>query len=407
MKNDTVIPSAKTQAMNAGVRIFQSAYFSKFHDGELVVEAYDIYGRIINEADMMAGCLKKKAFESDKSIGRCNNYEDNELVSQFLGMDPFEIDAYKIAESKAYRKLDDKTQVYTFVENPYVRTRLSHTIEVESIAVLLATILGLNIHLVRAIARGHDIGHVPFGHEGERFFAKISGKECKHALISAIVAQRIEHEGKGLNLCFETLQGITRHSTGKENPEEVNGYPLEYVLVAIADQLAYVFSDINDALRLGNIDLEKIPEQMLKLGNNQRDRLMVCILAIAKESMDHFTVSFGNSHILKLFLESREWMYTNVYSQIDQIKLILQLEKVYEYFHDSKIFSPRDPLLALSLLTNKEVAKIYQFLGNDRRWSNNVLRYLKEIELFKVMRHLPRENPFDFNGVDLDPEHYN
>lgn len=403
---ENIVPSINKQAAAASFQLFMEGFGYRYQDLDLMEEYLILANRLSDEADMMSGCLRHYAFDVKESKGRLNNYQDNELISQFLRMDPFEIDAGKIAQSKAYRKLSDKTQVHTFANNPYVRTRMSHTMEVEAIAVLLAIILGLNVSLVRAIARGHDIGHMPFGHEGEKVVEQISGKKFKHSTFGAIVAQRIEHQGKGLNCCFETLQGITRHSIGKEKPEDITGYPLEYIVVAIADQLAYTFSDINDAMRLKNISTDAIPEQILKLGTNQRDRLMVCILAIVKESMIHETVAFGNSYILKIFLEIREWMYANVYNKIDETELVADLIKVYGYFHDSQTFNPSDPLLALSLLTNKEVTHICQLLDKSKKWQSDIQEYIQEIELFEVMMKLPEDNPFDFNQVDLDPAHY-
>lgn len=394
------------QAYKTSYQIFFRGFKLRYQDPEAMLELLTIHDRITDEADMMSGCLRHSAFRSEKSRGRINRSRDNELVTQFLGVDPFDEDAAKIANSKAFRRLQDKTQVYTSSKNPYVRNRLSHTMEVESIAVSLAAMLGLNVSLVRAIARGHDIGHVPFGHEGERVIEKLSGKPFKHATFSTIVAQRIEHKGRGLNLCFETLQGITRHSLGKENPEATNGYPLEYILVAIADKLAYVFSDLNDALREKTISQRDIPRRMDVFGKNQRDRVMICQLAIVKEALVNGTVTFGDSYILKTFLELREWMFENVYIKLRQEELVRKFTQVCSYFGNSSVFSRHDPLLLASLLTNKEVFAISDLLDLEQNCHAKFMAYFHNIEFFELIKDLPRDNPFDFNQVDLEPAHY-
>ena len=138
------------------------------------------------------GSLSDKAFISSKSIGRRFN-NDNDLMYDFL--DPFFLDREKIRLSKSYRRLADKTQVFPTDLHSNVRNRLIHTNDVVNLASLFANILGLNVYLAEAIAYGHDIGHTPFGHLGERLICDLSKKEFTHNVMSVVVAQKVERKG--------------------------------------------------------------------------------------------------------------------------------------------------------------------------------------------------------------------
>jgi dGTPase len=192
-------------------------------------------------------------FVSSQSLGRRYSLEELDDDHLYLGaFNPYFIDREKIRLSKSLRRLEDKTQVFIdHRSNPHIRNRRSHTDEVVSIAVYIAQILGLNVYLVEAIALGHDIGHSPYGHLGERIIGELSGRDFRHYIMSVVIAQFIERNGKGLNLSWEVLEGIANHSRGagglKINPD----LPLEYAVVMLADKVAYTFSDLNDALRCG------------------------------------------------------------------------------------------------------------------------------------------------------------
>jgi len=214
--------------------------------------------------------LAHKAFRSETSRGRLNSAKDDDYMYYGV-LDPFEMDVQKILESKAIRRLKDKTQVFCFPENPHVRTRLSHTFQVVSVSTLIARILGLNVHLCQAIAWGHDIGHTPYGHMGEEFIARMTGKDFRHEIFGMVIAQRIERMGKGLNLSFETLEGMGNHSRGDGSLTINPNLPLEYTAVMYADKIVYTFSDIKDGLRNGYLQENHLPPHLDKLGGQPRE----------------------------------------------------------------------------------------------------------------------------------------
>jgi dGTPase len=184
---------------------------------------------------------------NDKAALRRDLPENDDDNYMFSFGSPYLIDAqHKILPSKAIRRLDSKTQVLTGILNKHVRTRLSHTYEVISFAVLAARILGLNENLCYAIALSHDIGHPPLGHNTEKFISTISGKTFRHEIFAVVIAQKIERKGNGLNLTYQVLEGILNHSRGSDSlflPEKSTP---EANLAMYADKIAYIFADINN-----------------------------------------------------------------------------------------------------------------------------------------------------------------
>ena len=162
-----------------------------------------------------------------------------------LMKDPFKEDFVRIIQSKAYRRLPYKTQVISLPDCVHVRTRAIHTNEVIGISSRIADRLGLNLSLCEAIAAGHDIGHTPYGHAGEEVLSKFGVKPFNHALNGVLIAQHIERNGMGLNLCHETLEGMLNHSRGAGKLAIVNSKPAEYSVVMFSDKIAYTFSDLN------------------------------------------------------------------------------------------------------------------------------------------------------------------
>src|SRR6056297_106079 len=185
----------------------------------------------------------------------------------------FQRDRDRIIHSKAFRRLKHKTQVFIAPEGDHYRTRLTHTLEVSQIARTIARALKLNEDLVEAIALGHDLGHTPFGHAGEAALTEITGEEFNHNLQSLRVVDLIEKKSsgsRGLNLSIEVRDGILNH-TGKEKP-----FTLEGQIVRIADRVAYINHDIDDALRGGIIDQSDLPEEAISvLGNTHSQRIDV------------------------------------------------------------------------------------------------------------------------------------
>jgi len=215
------------------------------------------------------GALKHLAFDSQKSLGR-RTQDDEDLILADIS-DPFWINALKITNAKGFRRESHKTQVWSSPDNPLIRNRMTHTLEVMIIAETIAQILGLNVDLVKALALVPDIGHPPFGHAGERELGKILGFEFKHEIFSVILADKIERKGKGLNLSFEVLDGAPYHSNGPGIIKIDSKCQPEYIVIRLADKFAYLPSDVNDALRMGYIKFDEIPKMVLCLGDNQRE----------------------------------------------------------------------------------------------------------------------------------------
>lgn len=302
------------------------------------------------------GCFQKQALQ--QSRGR-RKKENNLLASSALidEIDPFALDIQKIINSKSFRRLNGKTQVFAFPENVLIRNRLIHTLEVKSIAETIATILGLNISLVGAIAAGHDLGHTPFGHLGERFIQKNYDESFRHEIFGLTVAEKIERKGLGLNLSFETLEGITYHSRGTGETNIINYIPMEYNVVMLADKIAYLFSDINDAKRLKR--LTKIPKELYFLGENQREQVSACITSLCLESAQEGFLSFEKSTQSQAFKFLRDWMMKNFYTTMDEEKergtLWNKISSTAKFLEENLgIYKWQIPVI-LATMTDKEV----------------------------------------------------
>ena len=166
----------------------------------------------------------------------------------------FQRDVDRITHSKSFRRLKHKTQVFLRPEGDHYRTRLTHTLEVARLARTIARALELNEDLTEAISLGHDLGHTPFGHAGERALNAIyTGVGFRHYEQSLRVVDRIERDGRGLNLCNETRIGILNHTTGQPRGT------LEADVVRLADRVAYINHDLDDAMRGGIVQPEDVP----------------------------------------------------------------------------------------------------------------------------------------------------
>jgi len=179
----------------------------------------------------------------------------------------FQHDRDRILHSKAFRRLAGKTQVFLAPAGDHYRTRLTHTLEVSQIARTIARALRLNESLTEAIAMGHDLGHTPFGHAGERALAKLVPGGFHHGQQSVRVVEVLEHDGMGLNLSVEVRDGILKHSKGKgpivsDNPE-LSAVTLEGQIARIADIAAYVNHDLDDAIRGHILSERDLPAEVV------------------------------------------------------------------------------------------------------------------------------------------------
>lgn len=200
----------------------------------------------------------------------------------------FQRDIDRITHSKAFRRLKHKTQVFLRPEGDHYRTRLTHTLEVSRLARTISRALMLNEDLTEAIALGHDLGHTPFGHAGERALAAIyEGTGFRHYEQSLRVVDRLERDGRGLNLCAETRIGILNHTNGL--PRDT----LEADVVRLSDRVAYVNHDLDDAMRGGIVLPEDVPEVVRRrIGERNSVRINSILQDVIEHSQDgHLSMS--------------------------------------------------------------------------------------------------------------------
>ncbi len=242
----------------------------------------------------------------------------------------YQRDRDRILHSKAFRRLKGKTQVFLAPEGDHYRTRLTHTLEVSQNARTIAKALRVNEDLTEAIALGHDLGHTPFGHAGERELNRICSDGFQHQLQSVRVVEKLEKGGVGLNLTKEVRDGICNHST--------SGTPatLEGKIVRLCDKIAYVNSDIDDAVRGRVIRESDLPERCVRvLGSSLRERLNTLIHDIVSNSVgkDDIIMSEEKYEALR---ELRKYMFDNVYinscAKAEEGKAERMIRQLFEYY---------------------------------------------------------------------------
>lgn len=264
---------------------------------------------------------------SSKTRGRKKKEQECDLRTAF------QRDRDKIIHSKSFRRLKHKTQVFISPIEDHYRTRLTHTLEVAQIARTLARALRLNEDLTEAIALGHDLGHTPFGHAGENVLDNILkenyGRRFFHNEQSVRVVEIIEKEGKGLNLCFEVIDGIRNHTPADPWPETLEG-----CLVRLADQIAYLRHDIEDSVNAGIIAEKQLPKKDLKvLGRNILD----CVVSdIIKNSRGKSKIKMSkkvNKAMESLYAFMYKNVYTNPSAKREELKVPELLRQLFRYYH--------------------------------------------------------------------------
>ena len=225
----------------------------------------------------------------------------------------FQRDRDRILHSKSFRRLKHKTQVFIDPFGDHYRTRLTHTLEVAQVARTIGRALRLNEDLIEAIALGHDVGHSPFGHAGERALDEAvranGGPGFRHYEQSLRIVDVLE----GLNLSQETRLGIDGHSKGRGDLSDADGTPtstLEAAVVRISDRIAYLNSDLDDALRSGII--AAIPPQFAPMGGTHGERVGMMVVDVVENSLDRPAIRMSPS-LLACTNELKEWMFENVY----------------------------------------------------------------------------------------------
>ena len=257
---------------------------------------------------------------------------------------PFQRDRDRIIHSKSFRRLKHKTQVFLSPTGDHYRTRLTHTLEVSQIARTISKGLRLNEDLTEAIALGHDLGHTPFGHAGEEVLDQISPHGFSHTDQSLRVVDLLERDGKGLNLTFEVRNGIVKHSKGKgeiipQDPLE-RAATVEGEVVRVADIIAYVNHDLDDAIRAGVLDEQDIPMECSQtLGNTHGERIDAMVKDVIHttlSSQEDGLVLSVSPPVLEAMVRLRDFLYDQVYdSEVvhrDFVKASKILIEFYEKF---------------------------------------------------------------------------
>ncbi len=280
--------------------------------------------------------LSEYACHSIDSVGR---QREEELCTVRT---VFQHDRDRILHSKSFRRLKHKTQVFLSPEGDHYRTRLTHTLEVSQVARTVARALALNEDLTEAIALGHDLGHTPFGHAGERVLDQLVPGGFRHVFQSLRVVDALEKDGCGLNLTQETRDGILKHSKGRGPllmPDaDSRAMTLEGQIVRLADIVAYVNHDLDDAIRGGVIKQTDLPSAIVKVvGDSHSHRIGRMVSDLIGQSL-----AVGGSQI-KISAEMddavralRAWLFERVYEvdavHSDFVKASRMLSELFSYF---------------------------------------------------------------------------
>ena len=248
----------------------------------------------------------------------------------------FQRDVDRITHSKSFRRLKHKTQVFLQPEGDHYRTRLTHTLEVTRLARTVARALRLNEDLAEAAALGHDLGHTPFGHAGERALDKIYPGGFKHYEQSLRVADILERDGRGLNLCFETRMGILHHPLGA--PDDTR----EATVVRLCDRIAYINHDLDDSIRAGILTEEEVPARIRsECGGRNSERIDSFVRDLIASSADgEIRLSDGMRETFDYFHGFMfSEIYTNPVAKGEENKVEGILSVLYDYYsaHPEKL----------------------------------------------------------------------
>ena len=261
---------------------------------------------------------------SDESRGRDRDEEPCPMRTIY------QRDRDRIIHCKTFRRLKHKTQVFLAPEGDHYRTRLTHTLEVAQIARSIARALNLNEDLTEAIALGHDLGHTPFGHAGERTLNSLCPMGFAHYKQSIRVVELLEKDGKGLNLTWEVRDGIVNHRTSG-NPSTLEGKA-----VRLSDKIAYINHDIDDGIRAGILKESDIPsEYTYVLGNSTKERLNTMISDIVVNSLGKNDIVMSEP-VHKAMTDLRKFMFESLYlnptAKSEEAKADKLITELYRYY---------------------------------------------------------------------------
>jgi dGTPase len=292
----------------------------------------------------------------------------------------FQRDRDRILHSKSFRRLKDKTQVFLSPEGDHYRTRLTHTLEVSQNARTIARALQLNEELVEAIALGHDLGHTPFGHAGERALNEICPYGFKHNEQSVRTVEILEKDGEGLNLTWEVRDGIKNHQTSSM-PSTLEGK-----IVRFSDKIAYTYHDMDDAVRAGILKERDVPREIGEvIGYSPRERLNNFIHDIVTQSKGTDDVRMSDDVELAM-KQLRQFMFDRVYSnpvaKKEDSKAVSLVKTLYEHYMNHteelpKFFvelglrgEPRETVVCdyISSMTDRFAINLYDELYVPKFW---------------------------------------
>ncbi len=249
----------------------------------------------------------------------------------------FQRDRDRILHSNAFRRLKRKTQVFLSPVGDHYRTRLTHTLEVAQVARTIARAMALNEDLTEAIALGHDLGHSPFGHTGEAVLNAICPHGYRHYEQSVRVVEYIEKKGEGLNLTHAVCDGILCHTNRTAATLEGN-------IVRVADKIAYINHDIDDAVRAGMLHSEELPADAIRiLGSSKTERITAMVASVVEHGYEHIEMM---PEVQQAHDVLHEFMYRNVYynptAKGEEKKAKLLLETLYTHFRKAPEMLPEE-----------------------------------------------------------------
>ncbi|MBQ9781978.1 MAG: deoxyguanosinetriphosphate triphosphohydrolase [Clostridia bacterium] len=311
--------------------------------------------------------LSPYATKSKNTKGRLKSEEPCAMRTEF------QRDRDRIMYSKSFVRLKNKTQVFFSPEGDHYMTRLTHTLDVMQVARSIARSLDLNEDLAEAISLGHDLGHTPFGHAGERVLDKLTKKGFKHNEQSLRVVDVIENDLQGLNLTIEVRDGILNH--------KMSGNPmtLEGQAVSLADRIAYLNHDVEDAIRAGIITENDIPKNVKSvLGNSTKDRINTLINSVYVASYQKEKISL-TGEVNTAIGELRDFMFDNVYltkkAMIEEEKAFKMLSALFNYFINDVSKLP-DVYKKLLDSYDKETVVCDYISGMTDRYATNVFKQI-------------------------------
>lgn len=332
-----------------------------------------------NQVERERASLSQDAMLSCETEGRARSAEPDYLRNEF------QRDRDKIVHAKSFRRLSHKTQVFIAPEGDHFRTRLTHTLEVAQIARTIARALGLNEDLTEAIALGHDLGHTPFGHTGEEALAAAIGKHrgmasddsriaelYQHNVQSLRVVEFVENEGRGLNLTSEVRDGIVCH-TGPVRAETLEGR-----IVAVADRIAYVNHDIDDAIRAGILGEDDLPESTHRvLGSDHSTRIETLVTDAVTASAAAGDIRLSDS-AFDAMGELRDFLFDSVYKSEPVLREVSKAQHLIGELFDYFVSHPDAvPAECLAVAENDVVRAVTDYIaGMTDRYATRVYQDL-------------------------------